>query len=315
MASNTKAEMEQRELERLHYWQGQQLHSRDFHDLAQIEDQLRWWHNRSLHEIPGVREGFDVQVEGNALLIGCGLAYDGYGRELIHAQETIWPVDDTLPPEGLFLFVQAASSREGKRSWRGACIPAQVERSRKQVEFIWVRANEISTQNGVRLGRVYLGTDKLLHFEHEHRFARPFARPRIASGSTIPGATDWELWELKAGELIRSDQVLGLQVRVDSSTAGFIRSPCYFAWLHGVNWMNIQGEKLGLFDILTVEHIDEVSTHGFTFRLMLLMELSPDLKNSLFNFIQNIKPYICWIGIEPDLENTVIQREINDENF
>jgi hypothetical protein len=43
------------EIERLRYWQGQKLRSRDFRDQMEMAAQLRWWHNRALHQAFGVR--------------------------------------------------------------------------------------------------------------------------------------------------------------------------------------------------------------------------------------------------------------------
>jgi len=75
------------ELQRLRYWQGQMLRSRDFRDQAAIEAQLRWWHNRALHNAFGVVEGMEVTQDASSVMVGRGLAYDCFGRELILVQE------------------------------------------------------------------------------------------------------------------------------------------------------------------------------------------------------------------------------------
>src|ERR1700682_746080 len=88
--------VERRDLERLSYWQGQMLRSRDFRDDAAFEAQRRWWHNRALHSAFGVSYGLHVTVDSSTgemiLTVGCGLAYDCFGRELILRQ------DRTAPP-------------------------------------------------------------------------------------------------------------------------------------------------------------------------------------------------------------------------
>ena len=57
------------EIERFQYWEGQRLRSRDFRDQIAVEAQLRWWHNRALHGVFGVRYGFHISevVEGGSL--------------------------------------------------------------------------------------------------------------------------------------------------------------------------------------------------------------------------------------------------------
>jgi hypothetical protein len=71
------------EMQRLKYWQGQKLLSRDFRDQTSYEAQLRWWHNRALHNAYGVSYGFAVTLDDTHVGIDCGVAYDCYGRELI----------------------------------------------------------------------------------------------------------------------------------------------------------------------------------------------------------------------------------------
>ncbi len=71
------------EMQRLKYWQGQKLLSRDFRDKTNYEAQLRWWHNRALHNAYGVSYGYAPTLIGTRVRIDCGVAYDCYGRELI----------------------------------------------------------------------------------------------------------------------------------------------------------------------------------------------------------------------------------------
>ena len=74
------------EMQRLKYWQGQKLLSRDFRDQTSYEAQLRWWHNRALHNAYGVSYGFAVTLLDTRVRIDCGVAYDCYGRELVLQQ-------------------------------------------------------------------------------------------------------------------------------------------------------------------------------------------------------------------------------------
>jgi hypothetical protein len=293
--------MERRELERLQYWQEQKLRSKDFNDQAQIEAQLRWWHNRSLHAIPGVVEGLEVRLEGGSVIIGTGMAYDGFGRELIHGKETTLPVPDPLPAEGLILLAHLRLEYQQSKGAREACLPFTSDPAVRQLEFTWLRVGETGVYGGVRLGRLYRQSDEVLQFEEERRFARPWARPRVASGSTIPGNTDWQPWTL--GD---NGHLIGLQVRVDTSAAGFTQIPCNFAWLQAADWTGGEDPLLILAGFQIFEHIDEVTVNGFTFRLLFpsFRLLFPILdigrkgqRGGLFQFLQKVKPYVCWIGI------------------
>lgn len=287
---NASAAMERRQLERLQYAQGQQLRSRDFRDLAEIEDQLRWWHNRSLHEIPGVRRGLDVKVAPTTITISPGIAYDGYGRELLHARETILSPLPDLPTEGLILVVQRSASRPAGNFSPASCPPSTTGSSLNTLEFLWLENLERNAPHGVPLGRLYREIDKSLHFDPQRSYTRPLARPRMANGSTIPGATDWELWQP-----LEDGLVLGLQVWIDAATAGFTRPPCYFAWLQAKDWLAAHTLRQGWLGLMTVEYIDEISVHGFTFRLTAAEPMGVDY----CSLLQQAKPYVCWLGIEP----------------
>ena len=46
--------------ERLRYWQGQMLRSRDLNDQLALDMEMRSWHNRAIHEAFGIVKGLDV---------------------------------------------------------------------------------------------------------------------------------------------------------------------------------------------------------------------------------------------------------------
>jgi hypothetical protein len=102
------------EMQRLKFWQGQKLLSRDFRDQTSYEAQLRWWHNRALHNAYGVSYGFAVTLDDTRVRIDCGVAYDCYGRELILQT----PRELTIPaPDDKFASVTLVASFDaGDRS-------------------------------------------------------------------------------------------------------------------------------------------------------------------------------------------------------
>src|SRR5438105_5035925 len=76
------------DVERFRYWQGQKLRARDFRSQAQIEAELQAWHTRALHQVYGVIRGLEVTPITDVnlivkLTVGCGVAYDSYGRHLL----------------------------------------------------------------------------------------------------------------------------------------------------------------------------------------------------------------------------------------
>ncbi len=341
---------DQRELQRLRYRQGQMLRSQDFRDQAAIEAQLRWWHNRALHDAFGIAEGLDTMLGGQpghwSVTISPGLAYDCFGRELIVTHQQSSPLPHELSAGRLTLLAQYPAGRsDGHQSPpAGACLPGKGVP--EEAEFRWRSSSGVTVRDGVQLARVTAARldqvptgltfpvsirDRIRHdaglklliligamssSERENLLAsssdaqfqtavealfqdsqldappphvRPLARPRVANGTTLPGSNDWEVWkEAHQGRVIP----LGLQVRVDTSAAGFTQVPCYFAW--------------ALSPLSPFDHIVEGSIHGFIFRFwipalaILPAYLLPTIEMRLLNSVRQRGLLVCWLGIQSE---------------
>ena len=96
--------------------------------------------------------------------------------------------------------------------------------------------------------------------------SRPLARPRIGNGSTPADSTPWQLWEILGFR--DQDFVLGLQITVDTSAAGFTEVPCYFAWLQ---WPRVADSRLPylLYLALGFQYVEEPAIDRFLFRVLL----------------------------------------------
>src|SRR5712692_10775952 len=231
------------ELERLRYWQGQRLRARDFRDQTAIEAQLRWWHNRALHNAFGVSLGLAVSpvlVSGQltAVRVTCGLAYDCFGRQLILQETREIPVPAT-PSQGnqratkmtLLMRYKEAAQFPRRNDLAMACPPCSGSLFQEEPDFVWQLGDRVQVTDGVPLARVSYD-NQLAVFDQQFAapISRPLARPHLASGATIPEHTVWEPWLI---ELSERPFPIGAQTKVDTSAAGFTRTPCYFAWLQG----------------------------------------------------------------------------------
>lgn len=175
-------------LQRLQYWQGQALRPDDFNTQLDSAEQLRWWHNRSAHGAFGV--GFGLHVDPD-FTVHCGLAYDCFGRELVV------PVDrkDLKPADGEQYLELTYCGMQ------------------------WIPPDRASRTSGVLLAHASGG---VLDPKFRVVQARALSRPRLASGATPPGNTLWQKIKNSSGASI------GLQVRIDTSAAGFTSVPLYF---------------------------------------------------------------------------------------
>jgi hypothetical protein len=286
---------EARDLERLRYWQDQMLRSRDFRDQLAVDAQLRWWHNRAMHRAFGIVFGFTTSKSGTQQIVNIdsGLAYDWFGREIILRKRQRESIPTLKEPMTLLVCYQGtASNREVKQ----VCPPGSCHALEEKPKFVWKPASRVEPQDGVPL--LTLSTRDWRTYT---RRARALSRPRIASGATIAGATQWEFWSLPF--IYRSRTLIAFQVTIDTSAAGFTEVPHYFAWLQG-ELSNLDAKE----NILGVhfDHIDDVTRSSFTFRFVsLIVDLSRVRhfqqlrRQAAVNFLQKRKFYVSWLGIQP----------------
>jgi hypothetical protein len=75
---------ETRYVERQHFFDGQRLFAADLQDLEAFNREMRWLHNRSLHQ-PGIGNGFAVygRKGDRKVRVDPGYAIDIEGREIV----------------------------------------------------------------------------------------------------------------------------------------------------------------------------------------------------------------------------------------
>lgn len=224
-----------REPVRLRHVHGEALLARDLTDAADQDEQLRWWHNRALHRAYGIVQGLDVTVGGDTATVAPGLAYDGRGREirLTRTRDVAVPDD----PDARHLVIGRRAGAPGG------------------VALCWVRGTDARRRDVVLLGAAEPGTVTPPR-------ARPSARPRIGSGATIVGATPWREWTETTD---RGVLLVGAQVDIDTTAAGFTERPCYFAQIAGSLWAPEQSLLL----LVPFDHVTDARRDRFTVRLLM----------------------------------------------
>jgi len=302
--------LEKRNLERVRYWQGQKLRSRDFNRLHASEDQRRWWHNRALHNAYGVHEGFSVTYESSAgtIEVDAGLAYDDGGRELILEENQVVHIPDVRTDQSLVLLVRY------REQICGAEVPDQgavvcTGSAPQFVEFVWRRKEPCRSADGVVLAEVQFSKKTRRFIEVTPHVVEPLSQPLLASGATVPGNTAWEPWVsgLDRGEFPR---VIGVQTTIDTSAAGFRDQQCYFAWLQGPVW-SPQTHQIAP---ALYPSIAEEALTSFVFRLAFPAEQFAVARSLAIHvqgpslvtpqefplFARRQKLYVNWIGCQPN---------------
>ena len=190
-------------IERIGFFDGQRLFASDLQGLEAFNREMRWFHNRTLHQ-PGIGAGFRLsgQTGERRVEIGAGYAIDALGREIVLTEELVEPVPPVVgEPDGkpahYYLTVSypddvtldVVETREGLCAERGAV------RLRERPVLCWVRlvrddgrllvpqpqAGEIASAMKLVLGLVTVQECRLAApvCVTQRRSARPSFLPRI----------------------------------------------------------------------------------------------------------------------------------------
>ena len=260
-------------IERQQFFNGQRLFKDDLQTLEAFNREMRWLHNKSLHQ-PGIGNGFAVTGKkgDREVTIGPGYAIDREGHEIVLIRDQIEAVPPTAgEPDGTPTFydltvsyldeeLEEAELREGICNSRGAV------RLREEPVFCWVRLDangqprEAREKQQILSGmRLVLARAQVLNCElfqdlsvAERLNARPATLPYVCCGTY---QSDWQprLFApidpdvmFASADLINLIQrfaeglgffpwvlPIGLVATVDTSLCGFINTPCYSARIAG----------------------------------------------------------------------------------
>lgn len=290
-----------RELQRLRYTPDQDLLSRDFRDQSRFDEQLRWWHNRAMHRAFGVRYGLSVRPVPSAaepqVEVDAGIAYDAFGREVFLLAPKNLQVPAGPDETQSRVLVIRYGGNEGDRFSGGMGNSCCSGLAPQQAELVWLQSQLLRPTDGVPLARVlYDDGEPRLDEAFHTPAARPLARPRLGSGSTVAGGTKWEIWDLG----LKRSFLLALQVSLDTRAAGFTETPCYFAWVQGglETRFDLEGPPL-LLPLYT--HLAAARVTGFRFRLLtfaLSRRASSAAAENLLLSMARRQLTVCWLGIQ-----------------
>jgi len=218
-------------LERITWRDGQTLLSKDLREDVHSADRLRHLHIRYLHKTWGIVEGLQVNSLGtHAVLVGPGYALDIHGCELLRprAMRVATPANMTSTTMYLVLsrgvcLTDCVAAPDLAALCPGAMNPTDIESG----ELAWKTVKHVQPGADILLARVLIAGGQLASAVDTsiQRRAATADRPRTWSDATRPGETGWiDVKDIKAREI---------QAAIDTSNAGFIMTPAYFAQLAG----------------------------------------------------------------------------------
>jgi hypothetical protein len=134
-------------IERQRFFDGQRLFADDLQGIEAFNREMRWLHNRSLHQ-PGIGNGFAVRGSkgDRKITVEPGYAVDDLGREIVlmHSVELdVPPVGGEKNGDPVYYDVVVSypddTSMEVVETRGGVCAPRGAVRLREQPVFCWVR--------------------------------------------------------------------------------------------------------------------------------------------------------------------------------
>jgi len=293
--------------DRITYRDGQRLWARDLRDDTRRDEHMRWLHARYLHHTWGVALGYDIKLASSntAVVLGPGYAVDRRGRDLLLAKGLLVPAPGAA---GSALYVLTIRHRNDPGITRscGCGCACGCSGKRNPIEerpvISWKLPRDFRPGDEVPLASTSVAGGVIqngLDFR-VRRHARRLVRPHIGWGSTDPGQTGWK----RSNE--KSHQPLA-QAVVDTSDAGFTKTPFYFAQLMGdfsgildlvsaaEPWPNTSPVQL---PVSSCSFIAQATAKNFTFEVFIERgfpvgePFSPDQ-------LETRQWTVNWMGLEP----------------
>lgn len=285
-------------VDRITYRTGQLLTARDLRDEERRHLHLRWLHHLYLHDGWGIVQGLEISLDKNTLAVSPGYAVDAWGRDLLLSE----PRTVVLPPGNypeIFILTMSYSEAglvSNQRAFRSNCPGPAPKTHPYRPEFAWRRPDKVNPGGEVPLVQVGIpqgGGIALTDLDFRlQRHVRPLVRPFIAWGTTEPGRTGWDEW--RKDKDTNTVKTIGLEVIVDTSEAGFLQPPFYFAALH--SGTAPPGLPAMLFSLSSPGYgfIAEASKDYFIYRIA--SENLPHIPDQAAATNQLV---VSWLGVEP----------------
>jgi hypothetical protein len=290
-------------LERIVFFTGQQLTAADFVALQKAHRELRWLHNRSLHNW-GIGIGLAVTGErgDTTVTVSPGYGIDCLGREIIlteHRTLTV-PAVASAPGGGEAIYYLTAvyvrdEDQDVAERRPGVCLPEGTVRLTEEPGLEWHQSNELNEGRELILAQAWIQNCRLSRALSltARRNAKPSQQPYIAAGQTVVGETAWSFWS-------EGGNTLGFKVAVDTSDARFRSTPRYTAHVAGDRYLAAQPLVA-----LALPGIVDATPVGFTLQALLPPDLGTNINPSeLFepNGLEIIQKqlgwHVVWMGIE-----------------
>jgi hypothetical protein len=314
-------------IERLSFFNGQRLFADDLQGLEAFNREMRWLHNKSLHQ-PGVGNGFAVNGDkgDREVTVGPGYANDSQGREIVLTETQTLPIPPVAGDEqGNPIFFDLTvsypddSALEEAETRDGVCFPRGVVRLREAPVFCWVELagdnliprkpklrRDLQDNLKIRLARIEVLNCQLnSRVSTDQRLsARPSSNPYIAGGvEKVTGLVENPALSSLIST-VEQVQARTITATIDTKVAGFLTTPAYTAHITGPRefTVTVPGDSLRVLVLDLTQIIESASDHFRIFALVVIVaEDGGELPDSAVDEVEErIKTdwRIVWMGVE-----------------
>jgi hypothetical protein len=307
------------ELERPAFFDGQRLEADDLAAMYDFHRELRWLHNRALHNW-GIVVGFAVRgAKGSReVTVSPGYALDCQGHDLLLSRPVtlaVPAVSGTASGKPMLYYLTASYADDARiapsESRDGECAGGGAVRRVEAPLVRWQDPRSVVTENRWRRGLdIVLAAVQVLDCAlvaapsmAERRGARPEPQPFVAAGTSAPESTVWTFFNGASG-------IAGIQAIVDTSSAGFQRTPTYTAQIVGTRVLKADTGSGSPNGVLVDGFGSVVSptASGFVYRLVMPRNLTTGPYTLNPNAIFTAKTLdtlrtalrwsVAWMGVE-----------------
>jgi hypothetical protein len=300
--------MKAKTFDRVRYFQGARLTSRDLNDDVAYDARLLGVHVRGLHRTWGVGIGFRVWKSGNTIGVGPGIAFDCHGREIV-SSETLWLDPPSVSKPAVFDLV--VSYREEERT---ACAqpPAECKQDTTRPRVRWVLAGPLGAETDdppPLAEEVRLGDDvPLARFEITPTSVNgpDLSLRRTAQGITRPHIVGTRV---RAGSIQIEGMIASWSAQIDTTAAGFSETPVYVVSLvdHPLDFRSGFATMIGAAEreelLATLlgpfVAIRNPWSNGFRIEVRFGFAQGKSVPSSLQRGVSELPVGLDWLGIEP----------------
>ncbi len=292
------------QLERVRYFPGELLTAGDLTAAADYDRQMRWLHNRSLHNW-GIGFGLDVLGDrgDTSVTVNPGYAIDIEGREIILAAPCQLPIP-AVPggPAGdaaiyyvVANYVADADEATEERRDAAACgSTSGAVRLSNAPAIRWKTARQLVVGYDVVLGEVSIVNCVLAAAvsTNARRYARAKGATTLYAGEVAAQDAQWKGWTQGATNL-------GFTLAVDTSLARFNTTPHYIAQIIGARVLDAPSLIVAEFVSLSNQSRD-----GFTLQVA-LPAMAGGVNPAMISdpgsgpgLLSQLNWRVGWIGVE-----------------